>query len=106
MSFLRSREKGDRGCDKWSFSKSSTSPELPGQTLVGNARPWRLFLGVGDGADGGCRMAAGPPLPVTAARASGKLSCGVSVDLGLSSSLSGSKIHLRAPSLSHSPTQT
>lgn len=89
MSFLGSREKGGCGCDKWSFSKSSTSPDLPGQTLVGNARLGRLFLGIGDGADGGCRMAAGTPLPVAAARASGKLSCRVSVDLGLSSSLSG-----------------
>ena len=36
MSFLGSRKKGDSGCDKWSFSKSSTSPELPGQNFIGN----------------------------------------------------------------------
>lgn len=50
MSFLGSREKGDSGCDKWSFSKCSESPELLEQNLVENARPFKLFVGNGDGA--------------------------------------------------------
>ena len=61
MSFLGSRKKGDSGCDKWSFSKSSTSPRAPWTEFHRKWRLWRLFLGNGGGAGGGWRVTAGSP---------------------------------------------
>lgn len=61
MSFSGRREKGDNEGNKLSFPKCCISPEVLVQNLGGNTRQSKLFLGDGDGAIGGWRIAADPP---------------------------------------------